>query len=167
LEEAEAIQSLLSECNLTHNQVAESIGRSRASVTNLLRLLGLTPKVKEMINSGLLEMGHARALLGLTGNQQIEAAELIVKKSLSVRETEKLINRMNDEVGYKQDIFIKPEFKKKASEWGTRLSKQLSSKVNVRFNPEGKGRVVIHFDSVEEAEWMMSHLTVKEIQEIS
>lgn len=165
LEEAEAIQSLLVNCNLTHNQVAESIGRSRTSVTNLLRLLSLTPQVKTMINTGLLEMGHARALLGLSGKQQIEAAELIVRKSLSVRETEKLIHRLNDEVKEKDDNFIKPEFEKKASEWQTRLSKQLSSKVNVHFNPEGKGRVVIHFDSVEEAEWVMKHLIVKEVQE--
>src|SRR5205085_10403649 len=88
LEEAQAIQSLLSECDMTHNEVAESIGRSRTTVTNSLRLLTLTREVKVMVNAGFLEMGHARALLCLPNVQQIEAAELVILKKLSVRETE-------------------------------------------------------------------------------
>lgn len=165
LEEAEAIQSLLVECNMTHNQVAENIGRSRTSVTNLLRLLALTPQVKVMINANLLEMGHARALLGLNGNQQIETAELIVKQSLSVRETEKLINKIN-EAKDKPTVIRKLEFEKKACEWKSDLSKRFSSKVKVHVNSEGKGRFVIPFDSVEEAEWIMNRCMVKKIQEV-
>ncbi|HZW61129.1 MAG TPA: ParB/RepB/Spo0J family partition protein [Candidatus Babeliales bacterium] len=160
LEEAEALRSLIEECAMTHNQIAESIGRSRTAVSNLLRLLDLTQEVKSMINSGLLEMGHARALLSLSYDQQIEAAKLIISKSLSVRETEKLVRNMNTPQE-KPVILINPEFEKKAQTWKTIFSRQLSSKVNVHFSPEGKGKVVIHFDSVEEADWLMEHLRVE------
>jgi ParB family chromosome partitioning protein len=165
LEEAQAIQSLLDECSMTHNQVAESIGRSRATVSNLLRLLNLGYEVKAMINSGLLEMGHARALLSLSEEQQIEIARLIVSKTLSVRETEKLVQCINTPL-QKQEIFIAPEFASKVLEWKTCLSKQLLSKVNVHFNPDGKGRVVIHFNSVGEADWLMDHIKFGEKQEV-
>ncbi|MEO7048023.1 MAG: ParB/RepB/Spo0J family partition protein, partial [Ferruginibacter sp.] len=121
LEEAQAIHTLLEECYMTHNQVAESLGRSRTTVTNLLRLLALTDKVKEMINSGLLEMGHARALLSLTSDQQIAVAQVIIGKSLSVRETEKIVQRMNAPQK-KKETFITPEFEKKAQDWNKRLA---------------------------------------------
>jgi ParB family chromosome partitioning protein len=159
LEEAEALRSLIEVCAMTHNQVAGSIGRSRTTVSNLLRLLDLTQEVKSMINSGLLEMGHARALLSLSHHQQIEAAKLIVNKSLSVRETEKLIRNMNTPQE-KPVVLIDPVFEKKVETWKTVLARQLSSRVNVHFTSEGKGKVVIHFDSVEEAEWLMEHLRV-------
>lgn len=95
LEEAQAIKSLLDECGMTHAKVAETLGKSRTTVSNLLRLLTLTNDVKIMINSGLLEMGHARALLGLDPVKQPETAKLVIEKSLSVRETEKLVQRIN------------------------------------------------------------------------
>lgn len=161
LEEAEALRSLIEECAMTHNQVAESIGRSRTAVSNLLRLLDLTQEVKSMINSGLLEMGHARALLSLSYDQQVEAAKLIVSKSLSVRETEKLVRNMNAPQE-KPVMLIDPAFEKKAQTWIKIFSRQLSSKVNVHFNSEGKGKVVIHFDSTEEGDWLMEHLKVEE-----
>jgi len=160
LEEAHAIQSLLEECYMTHSQVAESVGKSRTTITNLLRLLTITSEVKEMINSGLLEMGHARALLSLSGEQQIHAANLIIHKSLSVRETEKLVQRMRMPEK-KQEILVTSVLEAKAKEWSLQLSKKLSSKVNMRFSAEGKGRVVIYFDSIEEADWLMEHLKVK------
>jgi len=159
LEEAQAIQSLLEECHMTHSQIAESLGRSRTTVTNLLRLLTLTTKVKEMISSGLLEMGHARSLLSLPSEQQINVAELIITKSLSVREVEKMVQRINNPQ-LKQEAYISAYLEKKSNEWRMQLSKQLSSKVNVHLNSEGKGKVVIHFDSIEEADWLMDHLKV-------
>ncbi|MEO8401574.1 MAG: ParB/RepB/Spo0J family partition protein [Gammaproteobacteria bacterium] len=162
LEEAQAIQSLLEECYMTHSQVAESLGKSRTTVSNLLRLLALSTKVKEMINSGLLEMGHARAILSLSQDQQFDVAELIINKSLSVRETEKLVQRINMSP-QKQEIFIAPEFENKMRKWNAELSKQLSSKVNVHFNSDGKGKVVIHFDSSEEADWLIKNLRIIEM----
>lgn len=162
LEEAQAIQSLLEECSMTHHQVAESLGKSRATVSNLLRLLALTDEVKTMVNSGLLEMGHARALLSLCGDQQIEAAKMVVDKTLSVRETEKLVQHINTPQE-KPAVQIE-EFERKARFWKTRLSRQLSSKVSVHFTPDGKGRVVIHFNSVEEADWLMEHVGFTETE---
>ncbi|MEE4173720.1 MAG: ParB/RepB/Spo0J family partition protein, partial [Xanthomonadales bacterium] len=91
LEEANALQRLIEEFGLTHQQTAESVGRSRTSVTNLLRLLELTEEVKAFLDEGELEMGHARALLALAGARQAEAARKVVAKGLSVRETEKLV----------------------------------------------------------------------------
>lgn len=166
LEEAQAIQSLLEECHMTHNQIAESIGKSRATVTNLLRLLTLTDQLKAMINSRQLEMGHARALLCLSREQQIEIAAIIVNKSLSVRETEKLVQRIN--IPHKEDkFFITLEFEKQVKEWEKHLSRQFSSKTNLYFNPAGKGRIVINFDSVEEAKWLIQNIVVKDTQKIN
>ncbi|MCE3238271.1 MAG: parB [Gammaproteobacteria bacterium] len=166
LEEAQAIQSLLEECRMTHSQVAESLGKSRTTITNLLRLLTITNKVKEMINSGFLEMGHARALLGLSDEQQIHAAERIISQSLSVRETEKLVQRMRMPQK-KQNILFTTALEKKAKEWSIQLSKRLSSKVNMSFSAEGKGRMVIYFDSIEEADWLMRHIRIDQAEQIN
>lgn len=165
LEEAQAIQSLLEECYMTHSQVAESLGKSRTTVSNLLRLLALTGKVKVMINSGLLEMGHARALLSLSSEQQIEIAELIISKALSVRETEKVVQRINMPL-LKQKIFISPELKKKIKEWEINLSKQLSSKVDVQLGGDGKGKLIINFESMDEADWLINHIRANKTEDI-
>ncbi|MBX3710207.1 MAG: ParB/RepB/Spo0J family partition protein [Gammaproteobacteria bacterium] len=157
LEEAQAIQSLLNECDMTHNEVAESIGRSRTTVTNILRLLALTREVKVMVSSGFLEMGHARALLCLSNTQQVEAAELVILKNLSVRETEKLVQRIT--MGQsKKEIGIHQEYQTKAAEWNTLLSRKFSSNVNVNLKPDGKGKLVFQFESIEEAEWLIDNL---------
>ena len=94
LEEAGALERLLNEFELTHQQVAEAVGKSRTTVTNLLRLLELEPEVKAMVEQSRLEMGHARALLGLKGPAQSEAARRVVAAGLSVRETERLVRRL-------------------------------------------------------------------------
>lgn len=165
LEEAQAIQSLLLECHMTHGQVAESLGKSRTTVTNLLRLLALTTKVKNMISSGMLEMGHARSLLSLSEEQQIEVAEQIINKSLSVRETEKLVQRIN--MPRSNSVIIKAQhLETKAREWSALLSKQLSTKVNVDFNSDGKGKVVINFESLEEGDWLMYKLQKLDVEKV-
>ena len=165
LEEAQAIQSLLDECDMTHAKVAESIGKSRSTVSNMLRLLDLNEAVKTMMHSGLLEMGHARALLILNAEQQVEAATLVVGNALSVRETEKLVQRL---ISPKEKNLsdINPIFEKKAALWKAHLSRMLSSNVNVHINHEGKGKVVINFDSIEEADWMIKQIGSTETQEI-
>jgi len=163
LEEAQAIQSLLSECDMTHNEVAESIGRSRTSVTNILRLLTLTKEVKVMVSSGLLEMGHARALLCLSNAQQIEAAQLVILKNLSVRETEKLVQCITTGQS-KKEISINQEYQTKAIEWNTLLSRKFSFNVNVSLKSDGKGKVVFQFESIEEAEWLVDNLMDRDSQ---
>ena len=159
LEEAEAIQSLLDECSMTHSHVAESIGRSRATVGNLLRLLALTDEVKSMINAGLLEMGHARALLSLSGEKQIEIANLVISKKLSVRETERIVQNINTPK-QKNEFYVDPELKRKASDWTAQLSKKLLSKINLHFSSDGKAKMTIHFDSLEEVEWAIKHMEI-------
>lgn len=162
LEEAQAIQSLLSECDMTHNEVADSIGRSRTTVTNILRLLTLTREVKVMVNSRLLEMGHARALLSLPSAQQIEAAQIVILKNLSVRETEKLAQRMT--IGQPEKVnSVRQEYISKAATWNTQLSKKFSSNVNVNFKSDGKGKLVFQFESIEEAEWLIDNLMDVEV----
>lgn len=162
LEEAQAIHALLEEWSMTHGQVAESVGKSRATVSNLVRLLNLEEEVKAMVSASLLEMGHARALLSLSGQAQVDAAKQVVAKSLSVRETEKLVNTI--QMGRSQqglEYSIDPDFEKKAYDWKRAMAHQLSSKVNIQFGAEGRGRVTIHFNSMEEANWLFDHLEVK------
>ncbi|MGK0398935.1 MAG: ParB family chromosome partitioning protein, partial [Gammaproteobacteria bacterium] len=93
LEESQALMRLIEEFDLTHQQVADSVGRSRATVSNLLRLLDLADPVKDLVNRGLLDMGHARALLALIQHDQIELATIVVNRGLSVRETEALVKK--------------------------------------------------------------------------
>ncbi len=94
IEEATALQRLINEFGMTHQQVADAVGKSRTSVTNLLRLLALPEEVKSMLERGLLEMGHARTLITLPESVQLEAAEMIVSRGLSVRETENLVRQL-------------------------------------------------------------------------
>ncbi len=94
LEEANGLQRLVTEFGITHDKAAEMVGRSRSAVTNLLRLLALAEPVRELLQQGKLDMGHARALLALAGMQQIETARLIADRAMSVRDTEKLIGRL-------------------------------------------------------------------------
>tara|TARA_R110000868_G_scaffold339592_1_gene600307 strand:+ start:203 stop:1060 length:858 start_codon:yes stop_codon:yes gene_type:complete len=164
LEEAQAIQSLLGECDMTHNEIADSIGRSRTAVTNILRLLTLTREVKAMVNAGLLEMGHARALLCLPSSQQIEAAQIVILKKLSVRETEKLAQRMT--MGQPEKVnTTNQEYQAKAATWKTQLSKKFSSNVNVNFKSNGKGKLVFQLESIEEAEWLIGNLMDTDFRE--
>ena len=95
LEQAVGIQRLVAEFGATHDQAADMVGRSRSAVTNLLRLLGLAVPVRDLMQQGKLDMGHGRALLALAGMQQLEAARTVISKSLSVRETEKLVGQLS------------------------------------------------------------------------
>src|ERR1700743_2634762 len=104
LEEARALQRLITEFELTHQEAAEAVGRSRAGVSNLLRLLELAPEVSERVERREIEMGHARALLALSNKkQQIEVAQIVVKKGLSVRDTEGLVRRIQQGPATKAD----------------------------------------------------------------
>ena len=107
LEEASALRRLIDEFGLTHQQTAEAVGRSRAAVTNLLRLLELQAETKALVDAGQLEMGHARALLALQGQQQVEIAQKVAQRQLSVRETERLVKSLL-EAGQKPVTVFKP-----------------------------------------------------------
>jgi ParB family chromosome partitioning protein len=151
LEEALGIQRLVNEFNLTHQAAAEAVSRSRSAVTNLLRLLSLAPRVQEMLMQRQLDMGHARALLGLTQVKQIDAAHEIINKGLSVREAEKLAQRM-----------LKPadERKKAPDRDVMRLQEELAEKLGARVTlaprKGGKGRLVINYDSLEQLDGIIA-----------
>lgn len=153
LEEAEALRRLQDEFELTHQQIAEAVGKSRATVTNLLRLLELTGEVKTMLAKGLLEMGHARALLGLEEAKQIEIAHKAVKQGLTVRAVEKLVREQNEE---------KPQVVKKVDPDTLRLQRELSektgAKVEINHQGSGKGKLIFSYTSLEELEGIIKKI---------
>jgi ParB family chromosome partitioning protein len=158
LEEGRALERLILEFGLTHQQAADAVGRSRAAVSNLLRLLELPPEVCERLEKRELEMGHARALLGLpTRHKQTEVATLVVRKSLSVRETENLVRRMVEPakpVGETAAVAVDPNIQRLEGE----LADKLGARVNIEHARAGHGRVVIRYNSLDELDGILGHL---------
>jgi ParB family transcriptional regulator, chromosome partitioning protein len=158
LEEARALERLISEFGLTHQQAAEAVGRSRAAVTNLLRLLELPDEVCERLAKRELEMGHARALLGLPQRrQQVEVATLVVRKSLSVRETEALVRRLGQpqrERAAGADAAVDPNIRRLQDD----LSEKLGATVAIEHSETGKGRLVVRYNSLDELDGILTHI---------
>lgn len=155
LEEAEGIQRLVNEFKLTHQEIAKTLGRSRTTITNLLRLLSLAPQVKLLLQQGQLEMGHARALLSLDSHLQIQAAEKIVKNHLSVRETERLVQ---NGAFLKQEMAAPLKIDADVQQLERKLSETLGAKVYFKQNNKGKGQLVIQYNSLEELDGILSHI---------
>ena len=155
LEEAEGIQRLINEFKLTHQEIAKTLGRSRTTITNLLRLLSLVPQVKLLLQQGQIEMGHARALLSLSGNLQIQAAEKIVKNKLSVREAERLVQNASHS---KPDLSTSLKVDTDVQQLERKLSETLGAKVYFKQTTKGKGQLIIHYNSLEELDGILSHL---------
>lgn len=157
LEEAKALDRLIREFDLTHEQAAKAVGRGRASVSNLLRLLELSDRVKHLLESRQLEMGHARALLGITNRtQQLDAAKVVVKKGLSVRETEQLVRRMLS-VG-DQKATTKSEKNADIRRLEIEVSEKLGARVTVDHGSKGAGKVVINYNSLDELDGILKHI---------
>lgn len=156
LEEATALHRLLNEFELTHQQVAQAVGKSRTTVTNLIRLLDLNAEVKQLVDNGKLEMGHARALLGLEGGVQTQAANQVAAKGLSVRETEALVRRLNQpKAPAKREIVGEdPDVRRLLSD----LTERLGAKVALQQGSGGKGRLVISYNNLEELEGILDHI---------
>ena len=158
LEEGRALERLISEFGLTHQQAADAVGRSRAAVTNLLRLLELPPEVCERMEKRELEMGHARALLGLPQRrQQVEVATIVVRKSLSVRETESLVRKMVEPTKPAPDpagAAIDPNIQRLEDE----LADKLGARVNIEHARAGHGRVIIRYNSLDELDGILQHM---------
>jgi ParB family transcriptional regulator, chromosome partitioning protein len=157
LEEARALQRLVDEFGLTHQSAAEAVGRSRAAVSNLLRLMDLADEVKELLETRRLEMGHGRALLGLTSRrQQIEVAVLVAKKALSVRETEALVRRLIAPAAAEKPHSGSgdPDIRRLERE----LADKLGAKVLFQHATSGKGKLVVSYNSLDELEGILSHI---------
>jgi ParB family chromosome partitioning protein len=154
IEEAIALRRLIDEFALTQQEAAEAVGRSRVAVANLLRLLTLEPEVKSMLELGELEMGHARALLGLLGMDQIDAARKVVARGLSVRETEQLVRKTSEPAKAKKSNTLDPDTRKLQED----LSDKLGAKVQFQHSANGKGKMVIQYNSLDELEGILNHI---------
>ena len=156
LEEALALQRLIDEFSITHAEAAEAVGRSRVAVSNLLRLLELSTKVKAMLNEGLLEMGHARCLLPLEPQLQLQAAKEIMAKKMSVRQAEALVK------GLKNPTPKAPtgQASKGAdiTHLEQKLSEQLCAQVEIQHKTKGKSKLVIHYHGADELEGILSRI---------
>jgi ParB family chromosome partitioning protein len=159
LEEASALQRLLGEFGLTHMQVAEAVGKSRTTVTNLLRLLELNDDVKRALERGQLEMGHARALLGLKGPRQSAAADRVVGRGLSVRETERLVRRLQQEDGETEGKAQKrPATDPNVRRLQEDLADRLGARVQIQQGHRGAGKLVIAYNSLDELDGILAHI---------
>jgi len=157
LEEAIAMSRLISDFGLTHQQTAESVGRSRASVTNLLRLIDLQEKTKELLDQRQLDMGHARALLALDGQLQIETAQKVAKNQLSVRETERLVKKLNaiDDNQGKKDA---PQKALEVIKLEESVSEKIGAKVSILYNTKGKGKLIVEYNNLDELDGILEHI---------
>ncbi|MCX4189816.1 ParB/RepB/Spo0J family partition protein [Methylophaga sp. OBS3] len=156
MEEANALHRLREEFEMTHQQAAEAVGKSRAAVTNLLRLRNLHPSVMRLVENCDLEMGHARALLAIEGEPQAEAAQQVVEKGLSVRETEQLVRRLlkPNKAADKQESNAQAEI----DELAEQLQEKLGQQASVKHLSSGKGRLVIQYSNVTELKKLLSRI---------
>jgi ParB family transcriptional regulator, chromosome partitioning protein len=157
LEEARALARLIEEFGLTHQAAAEAVGRSRAAVSNLLRLMELADEVKQLLEQRSIEMGHARALLSLTSRrQQIEVAALVAKKSLSVRDTEALVRRLSSSApaAGAEPASRDPDIQRLERE----LADKLGAKVMFQHASSGKGKLIVTYNSLDELDGILAHI---------
>ena len=155
IEEAMALKRLQDEFELTQQEVADAVGKSRATVTNLIRLIGLNIDVRRMLEHGDLEMGHARALLSLPGMQQSEAARTVAGRGLSVRQTESLVRRLISGANSStMDKPIDPDIKTLEEN----IAEKLGAKVLIQHTAKGKGKIILKYNSLDELDGILSHI---------
>ncbi len=155
IDEAQALQRLIDEFAMTHQQVAEAVGKSRSTVTNLIRLLSLNPDIQGRIQRQELEIGHAKVLLPLDYAQQIQIAELIAVKKLSVRETEKLAKKIQNKTLSKTTKHrLDPDIARLQAE----LSDKLGAEVEIQHQSKGSGKLIIYYHSLDELEGILVHI---------
>lgn len=155
IEEATALKRLQDEFELTQQEVADAVGKSRTTVTNLIRLMSLNPDVRISLEHGDLEMGHARALLALSGDHQTKAAKTVIGKGMSVRQTEALVRRLQKQANQKPG--------KKALDPDIRqlqdgLSEKLGAEVLIQHTAKGKGKVILKYGSLDQLDGILNHI---------
>ncbi|WP_262965317.1 ParB/RepB/Spo0J family partition protein [Methylobacter psychrophilus] len=158
LEEAEALKRLLDEFEMTHQHIAEAIGKSRTTVTNLLRLIDLQPEVKTLLLNNQLEMGHARALLSLDGPKQVAIANKVVKDGLTVRATERLVKESHAEPKIQKIKVVDNDTLRLQDN----LTAKLGAKVVIDHKENGSGKLVIAYSSLDELDGIIGQLGVHE-----
>jgi len=154
LEEARALRRLLDEFDMTHQQAADAVGRSRTAVSNMLRLLDLNARVKELVDHRQLDMGHARALLALPTGEQFAAATKVINRALSVRQTEQLVKSLLAGDTKQKKPRMNPDILRLQNQ----LTEQLGASVSIQHQVTGKGKLVIKYNSADELEGILDHL---------
>ena len=154
MEEAIALERLIKEFDLTHQQTADAVGKSRTTVSNLLRLNGLEESVKRMLEYGDIDMGHARALLALSGDEQTNLARTVIAKELTVRETERLVNKTLNP----PEIVDKPAKDQDVARLESQLIEKLGAKVSISHNKKGKGKMVINYQNLAELDGIIEKI---------
>jgi len=155
IEEAVALQRLQQEFELTQQQVADAVGKSRVTITNLLRLIALPEEIKTLLAHGDLEMGHARALLGLPLEQQVEGARHVVARGLTVRQTEALVRQwLNSKDKPAEKAKVDPDINRLEQ----RLAEKLGAPVQIKHGAKGKGQLVIRYSSLDELQGVLAHI---------
>jgi ParB family chromosome partitioning protein len=154
IEEASGLQRLVDEFGMTHEQVADAVGRSRSATTNLLRLLKLARPVQEMLLGKVLDMGHARALLALEGARQIEVAKRVAARGLSAREAEALVKRLSSGAGQRKARTRDRDISRLEDE----LSDRLGTTVEIRHGAKGRGTLVLHYSSLQHLDQLLERL---------
>lgn len=157
IDEAGSLVRLKDEFGMTHEEIAERVGRSRSTVTNLMRLVVLDESIKNLLRLKKLEMGHARALLPLAPNRQLEVANVIVEKGLSVRETEKVVQKLKQPT---INLPITKPFQEKIDNWEELLADLISLQVRINLSQKGNGKIVIQVTNPNEIEWLIK--TIRE-----
>lgn len=155
IEEAVALQRLQQEFQLTQQQVADAVGKSRVTISNLLRLIALPEEIKTLLSHGDLEMGHARALLGLPAEQQVEGARHVVARGLTVRQTEALVRQWLNSSERSTD---QPKSDPDIVRLEQRLAERLGSPVQIKHGEKGKGQLVIRYNSLDELQGVLAHI---------
>jgi len=156
MEEAVAMARLQKEFELTHQQIADAVGKSRTTITNLLRLMTLREEVQRMLEHGDLEMGHARALLTLPEAQQVQAADTVVSRGLSVRQTEALARRLQEEA--RRPPREEPDKDPDIRQLEESLAQKLGAAVSIRHGRQGRGQVILKYNSLDELDGILSHI---------
>jgi len=155
IEEASALQRLQQEFQLTQQQVADAVGKSRVTIANLLRLMALPEEIKTLLAHGDLEMGHARTLLGLPAERQVEGARQVVARGLTVRQTEALVRQwLNGKGGAPEAAACDPDI----ARLERRLAERLGATVEIRHGAQGKGQLVIRYGSLDELQGVLAHI---------
>lgn len=154
IEEAEALQRLNHEFAMTHDEIAKMVGKSRSSISNLLRLLSLNSDVKTMLERGDLEMGHAKVVLTLQGEQQSQAAKAIVEKGLSVRDTENYVRKLQEPAPVKTQQRPDPDIIRLQNT----LSDTLAASVTIMHSKNGKGKIIINYNSLDEFDGIVNRI---------
>ncbi len=158
LEEAEALKRLIDEFEMTHQHIAEAIGKSRTTVTNLLRLIDLHPEVKKLLVNNQLEMGHARALLGVEGIKQVALANKVVKEGLTVRATERLVKESQAEPKTVTVKIIDNDTLRLQNS----LTAKIGAKVTIDHKENGSGKVVINYSSLDELDGIIEQFNISD-----